>query len=123
STHRSRVVDPDGPTTFLDHREALPGIPQTISFTKRPGHRAPSPVEYSPPPISENSHWGEAQCSLAPCRLGSNVRSPSVSGWSGFAPAKYQDISFGLKSSLILIGSLHYFEYCLLRYPNELWSN
>src|SRR5262249_3303543 len=27
STHRSRVVDPDGPTTFLDHREALFGIP------------------------------------------------------------------------------------------------
>jgi hypothetical protein len=26
STHRSRVIDPNGPTTFLDHREALPGI-------------------------------------------------------------------------------------------------
>src|SRR5262249_35269697 len=33
STHRSRVVDPDGPTTFLDHREALFGIPQMTSFT------------------------------------------------------------------------------------------
>ena|SRR5437660_9854674 len=32
STHRSRVVEPDGPTTFLDHREARFGIPQMTSF-------------------------------------------------------------------------------------------
>jgi PHAX RNA-binding domain len=36
---------------------------------------------------------------------------------------KYQDISFSMKFYWILIGSLCYFEYCLLRYPNELWSN
>src|SRR4029453_9905868 len=87
STHRSRVVDPDGPTTFLDHREALFGIPQMISFTQGSGHRERFPVESSPPPISEDSYRGEAPCSLAPGTRGSNVTSPSVSGLSGCAPA------------------------------------
>jgi uncharacterized protein YjbI with pentapeptide repeats len=87
STHRSRVVDPDGPTTFLDHREALFGIPQMISFTQGSGHRERFPVESSPPPISEDSYRGEAPCSLAPCTRGSNVTSPSVGGLSGCAPA------------------------------------
>src|SRR6266704_2892094 len=87
STHRSRVVDPDGPPTFLDHREAGPDRPQMTSFTKVLGHPAPFPIESSPPPISACSHRGETRCSLAPCRLGSNVSSPSVSGSSEFAPA------------------------------------
>src|SRR5213593_3309425 len=87
STHRSRVVDPDGPTTFLDHREALFGIPQMTSFTQGPGHLERFPVESSPPPISEDSYRGEALCSRAPCTRGSHVTSPSVSGLSGCAPA------------------------------------
>src|SRR5438552_8993808 len=70
STHRSRVVDPNGPTTFLDHREALPGIPQMTSFTQGSGHLEHLPVESSPPPISEDAHRGEALCSLAPCTRG-----------------------------------------------------
>ena len=82
STHRSRVVDPDGPTMFLDHREALFGIPQMPSFTQGPGHLERFPVESSPPPISEDSYRGEAPCSRAPCTRGSNVTSPSVSGLS-----------------------------------------
>src|SRR6266446_3144450 len=82
STHRSRVVDPDGPPTFLDHREAVPDIPQMTSLTKVPGHPDRVPVESSPPPIAECSHRGEARCSLAPCRLGFHVVSPSVSGLS-----------------------------------------
>src|SRR5437763_13460614 len=77
STHRSRVVDPDGPPTFLDHREAIAGIPQMISFTRVPGHPNRFPVESSPPPIEEGSHQGEARCSLPPCRLGSHAISPS----------------------------------------------
>src|SRR6185436_7901867 len=85
STHRSRVVDPDGPPTFLDHREAVPGIPQMTSLTKMLGHPAPLPIESSPPPISACSHRGEARCSLAPYRLGSNVGSLSVNGLRGFA--------------------------------------
>src|SRR2546422_10695105 len=87
STHRSRVVDPDGPTTFLDHREAFSGIPQMTSFTQGSGHLERLPVESSPPPISEDAYRGEALCSLAPCTRGSNVTSPSVSGLSGCAPA------------------------------------
>ena len=87
STHRSRVVDPAGSPTFLDHREAALGIPQMTSFTREPRHLDRLPVESSPPPILECSHRGEALCSLAPCRLGSNGRSPSVSGLSGFVPA------------------------------------
>src|SRR5438093_68896 len=47
STHRSRVVDPDGSTTFLDHREALSGIPQMTSFTQESGHLERLPVESS----------------------------------------------------------------------------
>src|SRR5215471_6728644 len=86
STHRSRVVDPDRPPTFLDHREAVPGIPQMTSFTKVLGHPHPLPIESSPPPISACSHRGEARCSLALYRLGSHVGSPSVNGLSGFAP-------------------------------------
>src|SRR6266851_5037565 len=87
STHRSRVVDPGGPPTFLDHREAVvPGIPQMTSLTKVPGHPDRVPVESSPPPMSECSHQGEARCSLAPCRLGLHAILPSVSGLSGFAP-------------------------------------
>src|SRR5919206_3734121 len=77
STHRSRVVDPDGPPTFLDHREAVPGIPQMTSFTKMLGHPDPLPIELSLPPISECSHPGEARCSLAPYRRGSNSGLPS----------------------------------------------
>src|SRR6266568_1780056 len=87
STHRSRVVDPDGPPTFLDHREAVPGIAQMTAFTKRLGHLAPLPIESSPLPIFAYSHRGEARCLLAPYRRGSNVGSPSVNGLSGFAPA------------------------------------
>src|SRR5215467_6979749 len=87
STHQSRVVDPDGPPTFLDHREAVSGIPQMIAFTRVPGHPNRFPVESSPPSILEGLHRGEARCSLAPCRLGSHVIFPSVSGLSGFAPA------------------------------------
>ena len=83
STHRSRVVDPDGPTTFLDHREALFGIPQMTSFTQRSGHLERFPVESSPPSLSEDSYRGEAPCSLAPCTRGSHVTLPSVSGLSG----------------------------------------
>src|ERR1043166_4972103 len=49
STYRSHVVDPDGPTTFLDHREALFGIPQMTSLTPRSGHLERLPVESSPP--------------------------------------------------------------------------
>src|SRR5438874_6620583 len=82
STHRSRVVDPDGPPTFWDHREAVPGISQMTSFTKVLGHLASLPIESSPPPISACSHRGEARCSLAPYRLGSNVGSLSVNGLS-----------------------------------------
>src|SRR5436190_10787871 len=52
STHRSRVVDPDGPPTFLDHREAVPGIPHMTSLTKMLEHPDPLPIESSPPPIS-----------------------------------------------------------------------
>src|SRR2546427_12110814 len=87
STHRSRVVDPDGPPTFLDHREAVPGIPQMISFTRMPGHPNRFPVASSLPSIEEGSHQGEARCSLAPCRLGSNAILPPVSGLGGFAAA------------------------------------
>src|SRR6266705_4581900 len=87
STHRSRFVDQDGSTTFLDHREALSGIPQMTSFPQGSGHRARFPVESSPPPISEDSYRGEAPCALAPCTRGSNVTSPSVSGLSGCAQA------------------------------------
>src|SRR4029434_1526419 len=87
STHRSHVVDPDGPPTFWDHREAVPGIPQMPSFPKVLGHLAPFPIESSSPLISTCSHRGEARCSLAPYRLGSHVGSPSVNGLSGFAPA------------------------------------
>src|SRR6266705_5483946 len=87
STHRSRVVDPEGPPTFLDHREAVLGIPHMPSFTRGPRHLDRFPVESSPPPILEGSHRGETRCSLAPCRRGSHVRSPSVSGLSEFAPA------------------------------------
>src|SRR6266850_2605371 len=87
STHRSRVVDQTGPPTFLDHREAVPGRPHMTSLKKRLGHPAPLPIESSPPPISACSHRGEARCSLAPYRLGSNVGSPSVNGLSGCAPA------------------------------------
>ena len=47
STHRSRVVDPDGPTTFLDHREALFGRLQRTSLTQRSGHLERFPVESS----------------------------------------------------------------------------
>src|SRR4029450_13849599 len=86
STHRSRVVDPDGPPTFWDHREAVPGILQMPSFTKVLGHLAPFPIESSPPLISTCSHRGEARCSLAPYRLGSHVGSPSVNGLRRFAP-------------------------------------
>src|SRR5687767_6489407 len=50
STHRSRVVDPDGHPTFLEHREAVPGIPQLTSFPKVLGHPAPLPIESSPHP-------------------------------------------------------------------------
>src|SRR2546421_6880013 len=87
STHRSRVVDPEGPPTFLDHREAAPGIPQMTFFTRGSRHCDRFPVESSPPPIFECSPGGEAPCLLAPCRRGSNVRSPSVSVLSGFVPA------------------------------------
>ena len=87
STHRSHVVDPSGPPTFLDHREAFSGIPQMTSFARRPGHLAPLPVESLPPAIYEDSHWGEARCSRVPCRRGSHIRSPSVGDLSGFAPA------------------------------------
>src|SRR5467141_3590719 len=87
STHRSRAVDLEGSPTFLDHREAALGIPQMTSLTRGPRHLDRFPVESSPPPILEGSHRGEAPCSLAPCRLGSHVRSPSVSGLSGFVPA------------------------------------
>src|SRR2546427_7792784 len=55
STHRSLVVDPDGPPTFLDHREAVSGIPQMTSFTRVPGHPNRLPVESSSPPVSG---WG-----------------------------------------------------------------
>ncbi len=58
STHRSRVVDPDGPTTFLDHREALFGIPQMPSFTQGPGHLERFPVEYRLHPYLR-THTGE----------------------------------------------------------------
>src|SRR6266487_5794937 len=87
STHRSRVVDPDGAPTFLDHREAVPCIPPMPSLTKMLEHPDPLPIESSPPPISACSHRGETRCSLAPCRLGSNVRSPFVSGLRACAPA------------------------------------
>src|SRR6266496_4294318 len=87
STHRSRVVDPNGPPTFLDHREALPGILQMTSFTQASGHLERFPVESSPPPISEDSYQGEAPCPRAPCTRGSNVTSPSVSALSAFALA------------------------------------
>ena len=89
STHRSRVVDPDGSTTFLDHREALSGIPQMPSFPQGSGHLARFPIESSPPPISEDSYRGEAPCALAPCTRGSNVILLSVSGLNAFAPAIY----------------------------------
>ena len=87
STHRSHVVDPDGPPTVLDHREAVSVIPQMTSFTRMSGHPHRFPVESSPPPIAEGSHRGEARCSLVPCKLGSNAILPSVSGLSGFALA------------------------------------
>src|SRR5919199_1191529 len=78
STHRSRVVDPEGSPTFWDHREAVPGIPPMTALIRGSGHPSCLPIESSPPPISECSHWGEMRCSLASCRLGSHVRSPSV---------------------------------------------
>src|SRR5438132_703529 len=53
STHRSRVVDPGGSSTFLDHREAVSGIPQMTSLTKVPGHPDLVSVQSSPPPMSE----------------------------------------------------------------------
>src|SRR5437870_13555145 len=40
STHRSRVVDQAGSTTFLDHRAALSGILQMTSFPPASGPRA-----------------------------------------------------------------------------------
>src|SRR6266850_2588439 len=86
STHRSRVVAPDGPPTFLEHREAVPGIPQITSLTTMRGHPDPVPIESSPPPISACSHRGEARCSLAPYRLGSHVGSLSGNGLRGCAP-------------------------------------
>jgi hypothetical protein len=89
STHRSRGVDPDGPATFLDHREAVFGIPQRTFFTPGSGPFERFPVESSPPPISEDLYQGEAPGSLAPCTCGSNVTSPSVSGLRGCAPAKW----------------------------------
>src|SRR5207247_5926397 len=46
------------PPTFLDHREAVSGIPQMTSFTRVPGHPHRLPVESSPPPISDGSHLG-----------------------------------------------------------------
>ena len=82
STHRSRVVGPDGSPTFGDHREAVPRLPQITSCTRVSGHPERLPIESSPPPISACSHWGETRCSLALCRRGLNVRSPSVSGLS-----------------------------------------
>src|SRR6266850_2365747 len=87
STHRSRVVDPDGPPTFLDHREAVSGIPQMTSVTRVPGPPNRFPGESSPPSIWEGSHRGAARCPLAPGRRGSNAILPSVSGLSGCAPA------------------------------------
>ena len=87
STHRSRVVDPDGPTTFLDHREALFGIPQMTAFAQRSGHLERFPIESSPPPLAEDSYWGEAPCLLAPCTHGLHVTSPSVGAWSAFVLA------------------------------------
>src|SRR2546425_3830758 len=77
STHRSRVVAPDGAPTLLDHREAVPGIPHMTSLTKVLGHPDPLPIASSPLPISACSHRGEARCSLAPYRRGSPVGSPS----------------------------------------------
>ena len=45
--------------------------------------------------------------------------------WSGdeCESAKYQDISFGMKSSWTLIGLLRDFAYGSWRYPNELSSH
>src|SRR6516164_3768552 len=87
SPHRSHVVDPDGPTTFLHYREARFGIPQMTPLIPRSGHHERFPIESSPPSLSEDSYRGEAPCSLAPCTRGSHVTLPSVSGWSGCAPA------------------------------------
>src|SRR4029453_2083700 len=50
-------------------------------------------------------------------------RDPVRSSQAHMVKAKYQDISFSMKFYEILIGSLCSFEYCLLRYPNKLWSN
>src|SRR5215470_19290776 len=87
STYRSRAVDPDGPTTFLDRREALLGIPQITALTQGAGHLEHFPVESVFLSISEDSYWGEAPCVLAPCTRGSHVTLPSVSDLSGCAPA------------------------------------
>src|SRR5215831_21265117 len=87
STPRSRVVDPDGPTTLLDHRAALFGRPQRTSLTPRSGHLERFPVESSPPLLAEDAYWGEAPCPLAPCTRGSHVTSPSVGALSAFARA------------------------------------
>src|SRR5215813_7373570 len=87
SPHRSHVVDPDGPTTFLHYREARFGIPQMTPLIPRSGHLERFPIESSFLSLSEDSYRGEAPCSLAPCTRGSNGTLPSVSGWSGCAPA------------------------------------
>src|SRR5438270_11590476 len=44
STHRSRVVDPQGSPTFLDHREAASGIPHRTFLTSAQGPWTPRPL-------------------------------------------------------------------------------
>ena len=56
-------------------------------YTRETGHLDRFPVASSPSPLLAYSHRGEAPCALAPCRRGSHVRSPSVSGLSGLVPA------------------------------------
>src|SRR6266516_644838 len=57
STHRSRVVDPDGAPTFLDHREAVPGIPHMTSLTKMLEHPDPLPIESAAPGKFESKRF------------------------------------------------------------------
>jgi len=85
---RARVVDPDGPLTFWDHREARCGRPQMTSFPPGSGPLERFPGASSPPPLAADSSRGEVPGALAPCRRGAPVTSPSVRGVSGCAPAR-----------------------------------
>ena len=62
STHRSRVVDPEGPPTFLDHREAASGIPHMLFLTRSQGAWTPRPLPrrvIASTHLYERAHTGE----------------------------------------------------------------